>query len=67
MNQLKIIHDTGGKTLTIWFDEPKHEAVAEEIGQDIVVMKDKSGTVIGYEKLNYISSDQELPIEIVSN
>jgi len=33
--------------------------VCEEIGEEVVLMKDKSGRVIGFEKLNYSLSEAE--------
>lgn len=68
--KLKLFHDKIGNTLTVWFDDPQSEYIAEEIGDDTIVMKNKKGIVIGLEKLNYIVPFQkdsaELPIEIVS-
>ena len=39
------------KSLSIWFADPKKEVVSEEIGDGTIVSKDKSGKVIGFEKL----------------
>lgn len=54
MAQIKIYYDQVGKTLTVWFGDPAEEYVSEETGEEIVLMKDKAGQVIGFEKLNYI-------------
>lgn len=43
-----------GNTLTVWFGNPEDEAVSEETGEEIVLMKDKAGHVIGFEKLNFV-------------
>lgn len=70
MRKLRVFHDTKGNTLTVWFDEPKKESMCEEIDGDIVIMKDKEGNAIGFEKLNFISSPKEvvrLPLEMISN
>ncbi len=45
---------TNGNTLTVWFGNPQDEYVSEETGQAIVLIKDKEGHVIGFEKLNFI-------------
>lgn len=70
MKKLKVFHDIRGNTLTVWFDEPTKEAVAQEIGQDTVVMKDTKGKIIGIEKLNYRipyhKDDHSLPVEVIS-
>ena len=50
---LKIYYDRKGNTLTVWFSDPADEYVAEETGKEIVLMKDREGKVIGFEKLNF--------------
>lgn len=52
MEQIKVFYDETGKTLTVWFDDPSQESFAEEIGDEIIVMKSESGKVLGFEKLN---------------
>jgi Protein of unknown function (DUF2283) len=52
MAEVKVFHDREGQTLTVWFAAPSLEYVSEEIGDDVVLMKDRSGRVIGFEKLN---------------
>ena len=52
MDQIKVFYDETGKTLTVWFGDPAKEDYAEEIGDEIIVMKSKEGTVLGFEKLN---------------
>lgn len=64
MAALKIYYDARGKTLTVWFDDPEKEFSAEETGEEIVLIKDRNGRVIGFERLNYaVSDDQPLAIE----
>ena len=53
MAEVKIFHDREGQTLTVWFTDPSLEHVAEETGDEFVLMKDRSGRVIGFEKLNF--------------
>ena len=53
MAQVKVYYDRGGNTLTVWFGNPQDEYVCEETGEEVILMKDKSGHVIGFEKLNY--------------
>jgi uncharacterized protein YuzE len=53
MAQVKVYYDREGNTLTVWFGDPANEYVAEETGEEIVLMKDKDGKVIGFEKLNF--------------
>lgn len=58
MTKLKIYYDSKGKTLSVWFDDPKKEVVSEEVGGGIILSKDKKGRVIGFEKL-YVDLPQE--------
>ena len=53
MAQAKVSYDREGNTLTVWFGDPADEYVAEETGDEIVLMKDRAGKVIGFEKLNF--------------
>jgi uncharacterized protein YuzE len=53
MAQVKVYYDRAGNTLTVWFGNPADEYVAEETGEEIVLMKDRDGKVIGFEKLNF--------------
>lgn len=56
MDKIKVIHDMVGHTLTVWLDEPAKEHVCEETTDEVVLMKDASGRVIGFELLHYRSS-----------
>ena len=56
MAQVKVYHDRVGNTLTVWFGNPEDEVVAEETGDEVILMKDAQGSVIGFEKLNFILS-----------
>ena len=53
MAEVKVYYDQVGNTLTVWFGNPRDEFVAEETGAEVILMKDKDGLVIGFEKLNY--------------
>ena len=53
MAQVKVFYDREGNTLTVWFDEPQTEYVSEETGDEVILMKDHTGRVIGFEKLNF--------------
>ena len=56
MAQIKVYYDQKGNTLTVWFGNPEDEYTVEETGDEILLMKDAKGKVIGFEKLNYSSS-----------
>ena len=38
-----MYYDRDGNTLTVWFGDPKDEAVCEETGEEVVLMKDGAG------------------------
>jgi hypothetical protein len=56
MEQVKVFHDRTGNTLTVWFGNPEEEYICEETGDEVVLMKDRTGRVIGFEKLNFSTS-----------
>jgi len=47
---VQYYYEQAGNTLTVWFGNPRDEFISEEI----VLMKDKQGQVIGFEKLNFL-------------
>ena len=51
MTKIKLYYDEKGKTLSVWFDKPDKEVVSEEVGDGVILSKDKDGKVIGFEKL----------------
>ena len=59
MAELKIFHDRAGQTLTVWFGDPSLEHVAEETGDEVVLMKDRAGRVIGFEKLHFVVPESD--------
>ena len=64
-----VYYDREGNTLSVWFDDPKKEHVCEESGDDMVLVKDRRGRVIGFERLNYLTAKQRkestnIPVEV---
>lgn len=53
MAEVKMFYDREGQTLTVWFTEGTPEYICEETGEEVVLMKDVAGRVIGFEKLNF--------------
>lgn len=53
MDKIKVVHDAVGHTLTVWLDDPAKEYMCEETRDEVVLMKDASGRVIGFELLHY--------------
>jgi uncharacterized protein YuzE len=68
MDKVRVYYDRTGNTLSVWFDDPQKEAICEEIADDVILVKDRRGHVIGFERLNYVSkrrhaSEGHVPIE----
>ena len=63
MAEVKVFYDRTGDTLTVWFGNPQDEHVCEETGDEVILMKDISGRVIGFEKLNFSRAKPE-PLRI---
>jgi len=68
MEKLTVYYDREGNTLSVWFDDPKKEHLCEEADDDVVLVKDKDGRVIGFERLNDRSAAQRaagasIPVE----
>jgi len=59
MVKVKVYYDRIGNSLTVWFGDPQTEYICEETGDEIVLIKDKSGHVIGFEHLNFKIADSE--------
>ncbi len=53
MAAVRVYHDKIGNTLTVWFGSPSDEYVCEETADEVVLIKNRAGKVIGFEKLNY--------------
>lgn len=57
MAEVKITYDREGKTLTVWFEDASQESVCEETGEEVILIKNAAGCVIGFEKLNFSVDD----------
>ena len=69
MDKLRVYIDREGNTLSVWFDDPKKEHVCEESDDDLILVKDRRGRVIGFERLNFLSAKQRkdgvnVPVEV---
>jgi len=69
MEKIRVFYDEKGHTLTVWFDDPEKEHVCEETGEEVILIKDKKGKVIGFERLNVnldIRGRDSIPLEAVN-
>lgn len=67
MEKVKIFYDREGNTLNVWFDDPEKEVSSEETTDEVILVKDKTGKVIGFEKLNFraVKSEEKEKIESI--
>jgi hypothetical protein len=67
MDKIKVIHDEAGETLTVWFDDPQKEHICEETRDEVVLMKDADGRIIGFEMLHYktLTDQKGLSVETI--
>ena len=70
MEKIKIFYDQKANILNVWFDKPEKEAFSEENESEVILVKDKDGRVIGFEKLNFIptahaSEEIKIPVEVL--
>ena len=66
MKPITVTFDKAGNTLNVWFDNPQNEHVAEETAEEVVLIKDKVGKLIGFEVLNYLSAGESKDIETLA-
>jgi hypothetical protein len=69
MDKVRVFFDRKGNTLTVWFGNPAKEHLCEEVDDDVILMKDRQGRIIGFERLNYLTKKQQqnpenIPVEI---
>ena len=57
MERIKVIHDTVGDTLTVWLGDRRSEYVSTLTDDEVVVMKDNAGRILGFELLHYRPSE----------
>ena len=67
MDQVKVLYNRKGSTLTVWFGNPRDENTCEETGDGVTLMKDEKGRVIGFEKLYFsIPAHEQLEVAFKS-
>jgi uncharacterized protein YuzE len=69
MDRLRVYFDNKGNTLSVWFDDPKKEHICEEADDDVILVKDRRGRIIGFERLNFLSAKERkdgvtIPVEV---
>ncbi|MCD6333897.1 MAG: DUF2283 domain-containing protein [Candidatus Latescibacteria bacterium] len=54
MEKMKVYYDPLGNTLHIWFGDPRDEYITEEADEELGLVKNKAGEIIGIKKLNFL-------------
>ena len=70
MDKIRIFYDKQGNTLNVWFDDPEKEHMCEETSEEVILVKDRTGKVIGFERLNFLTPEaqaglEQLPVEAI--
>jgi len=68
MDKVKIYYSKDKDTIDIWFGNPEQEVISEEVGEGIILKKDKKGKVIGIEKIyttKTFNTEKSFPVELV--
>jgi hypothetical protein len=61
VDKIRVCFDRTGNTLSVWFDDTTKEAYCEGVGDDTILVKNRRGQVIGFERLNYLSQKRRTP------
>lgn len=59
MAEVKVFLDRAANTLAVWFADPREEHICEETGDEVILMKDREGRVIGFENLNFSVAESQ--------
>lgn len=71
MDKVIVYYHKETDTMDVWFGDPKTEHSCDEVGEGVILKKDKHGHIIGFERLyvhkalNLGVSDTPLPFEVV--
>lgn len=58
MADLTILHDAAHEILTVWFVPPPTEFLQEPVGPEVVLLKDRQGHVLGFERHHYVPTSK---------
>ena len=64
MDRVQVIHDPVGRTLTVWLGDPRQEYLSTLTDDEVVIMKDQAGRVLGFEILHYRPTDGETGLSV---
>ncbi len=64
MERIRVIHDMIGHTLTIWLGDPTQEYVSTLTDDEVIVMKDHEGQILGFEVLHYHPKESQAGLSV---
>ncbi|MEW6680969.1 MAG: DUF2283 domain-containing protein [bacterium] len=62
MEKIVVYYHKESDTLDVWLGNPEDEDLCEEVGEGVILKKDKNKRVIGFEKL-YVHKTMSAPID----
>ncbi len=65
MDKIRLVHDVVGKALMVLLGDPASEHICEETADEVVLMKDAVGHVIGLEILHCHPAGTGLTVETI--
>lgn len=62
--RVKIIFDPSVNSLTVWFGSPGVDYVATQLADDLVILKNADGDVLGFEKHFFAAAPGEVNVQL---
>ncbi len=63
VDKVRLLRDVVGKPLTVWLGDPNAEHICEATADQIVLIEDATGRVIGIKTLHFQSTGAALTVE----
>lgn len=60
MDEVKVFYDEQGRTLAVWSGRSSDGHVFEETGEEKILMEDRQGHVIGFDRLGFVADPRRL-------
>lgn len=64
MEKIKVIYDTIDHSMTVWLSDPKQKYICEETADEVVMMRNKKGKVIRFERLHFKTANTESNLSV---
>jgi hypothetical protein len=64
MVQVQVIHDAQGRRLTVWLGDPSKKRSQEKTTDEVVLIRDAAGKIIGLELSNYDAPDARSSVTV---